>query len=178
MGISATAPIRDLVQRAYSSHQGRVSAGSGFSGRNQNEVPLVDSAEKRQIQKLQNVDTIVKAHEQTHHAILGAYAQGPIQYTYMRGPDGGLYAVGGSVGVDTSPVPGDPEATIRKARRLRMAAYGPAMPSSQDMRVAAEAYRMETQAKKQLAEAEALSKEEMKQSERQMGLGNFVDILV
>ena len=88
-------------------------------------------------------------------AILGPYARGGPSYTYARGPDGTPYAVGGSVDVDVRPVPGDPEATIRKARMIRAAALGPGQPSAADMRVAAEAYRVEMQAKKELNRLEA-----------------------
>ena len=39
--------------------------------------------------------------------------------------------------MDTSPVPGDPQATIRKAQTVRQAALAPAEPSGQDQRAAA-----------------------------------------
>jgi hypothetical protein len=49
-----------------------------------------------------------------------------------------------------SPVPGDPEATIRKARTLIQAAYAVGQPSAADLRVAAEAYEMEMQAQREM----------------------------
>jgi hypothetical protein len=93
------------------------------------------------IAKLAATDTHVRAHEQAHLAAAGRYARGGASYTYTRGPDGQLYAVGGEVGIDTSPVKGDPEATIRKAEVVRAAAEAPSDPSAQDRTVAAQAAR-------------------------------------
>jgi hypothetical protein len=101
-------------------------------------------------QRLEQIDGEVRAHEATHLAALGAVAGGGASYSYVIGPDGERYAVGGSVPAAVSPVPGDPEATIRKAKALIQAAYAVALPSSADMRVAAEAYQMEMAAQKTL----------------------------
>jgi hypothetical protein len=60
--------------------------------------------------------------------------------------------VGGHVSVDLEPVPGNPEATLRKARALQRAAFAPGQPSSADMRVAAEAYRLEQEAQQEIRE--------------------------
>jgi hypothetical protein len=95
-------------------------------------------------------DAEVRAHEGGHLAALGAEAQGGIAYTYANGP-GGAYAVGGSIKVDLSPVPGDPEATIRKAERIRAASLAPASPSAADFRVAALAYALEAGARAEQA---------------------------
>jgi len=57
--------------------------------------------------------------------------------------------VGGEVSIDTSPEPGDPEATLQKMRRVRAAALAPAYPSSQDLKVASNAA---SQAAKAMAE--------------------------
>ena len=51
------------------------------------------------------------------------------------------------MGIDTSPVPDDPDATIRKAQTVRQAALAPAKPSSQDRAVAAQATKMEATAR-------------------------------
>jgi hypothetical protein len=108
------------------------------------------AAERSVENQLQEADAEVRAHEAAHVAAAGPAAAGGASYVYMRGPDGRLYAVGGSVKVDMSPVPGDPEATIRKARALIQAAFAVGQPSGADMRVAAEAYQMEMQAQKEL----------------------------
>jgi hypothetical protein len=101
--------------------------------------------------KLEAIDGAVRAHEAAHMAALGAAAAGGASFSYLVGPDGTRYAVGGSVRIVASPVPGDPEATIRRAKALINAAYAVSMPSPADMRVAAEAYQMEMQAKRELS---------------------------
>ncbi len=107
--------------------------------------------EQEQTRELAARDREVRAHEQAHASVAGQYAKG-ISYTYQRGPDGVSYAIGGEVQIDTSPIPGDPEATLRKAQQLRRAANAPAEPSSQDARVAALAAQMEQQARLELRE--------------------------
>ena len=57
----------------------------------------------------------------------------------------------GEVSIDVSAVPGDPEATIRKAQVIRKAALAPANPSSQDRSVAYAATKMEMKARQELA---------------------------
>lgn len=109
-----------------------------------------NSAHERE---LESVDAEVKAHEATHLAALGAVAGGPASFDYLILPNGEKIAVGGSVPVNVSPVPGDPEATIRKAKILIEAAYAVGMPSAADMQVAAEAYEMEVAAQGQLDQA-------------------------
>ncbi len=121
--------------------------------------PTVDVGRSVQNARLSEIDGAVRAHEQAHLAALGPYAQGGAEYSYLITADGRRYAVGGSVNVNLQPVPGDPEATIRKAKALIMAAYAPTSPSGPDMRVAAEAYRMEMEAKRQLAKEDATKKQ-------------------
>jgi hypothetical protein len=106
--------------------------------------------EQKLIDELATVDRSVRSHEQAHSAVAGQYA-GSTTYSFVRGPDGVSYAVGGEVSIDSSPIPGDPEATIRKAQQIRMAANAPAEPSSQDRRVAAQAASLENEARAQLA---------------------------
>ena len=102
--------------------------------------------EQAQVRELAQRDQEVRAHEQAHVAASGGYAGG-VRYTYQRGPDGNQYAVGGEVSIDASPVPGDPEATMEKARLVRRAALAPAQPSAQDRAVASQASQMEAQAR-------------------------------
>jgi hypothetical protein len=97
--------------------------------------------------RLQEADAEVRAHEHAHAAALG---KGVIVYDTVTGPDGNAYAVGGGIAVDLTPVPGDPEATIRKARSAIQAAYAVGEPSAADLKVAAEAYQLEAAAQKQL----------------------------
>ena len=95
-------------------------------------------------------DESVKVHENSHLAVLGGFAAGPINYNYITLPDGSKFAVGGSIKVDLNPVPGDPEATIRKARAIANASFAVNSPSPADMQVAAQAYQMEMQAQREL----------------------------
>ncbi len=108
--------------------------------------------EAAELTELRSRDREVRAHEQAHIAAAGSYAQGGPSYEYQEGPDGNKYAVGGEVGIDASPIPGDPEATIDKAQQVRAAALAPATPSSQDQRVAAAATQMATEARIELAQ--------------------------
>lgn len=115
--------------------------------------------EKQQVRELKKRDAEVRRHEQAHKAAAGRHAVGGAQYQYVIGPDGRRYAVSGEVKIDTSEVPNDPEATIRKARTIRRAALAPMDPSPQDRRLAAEASRMEARARQELLK-HRLEKEE------------------
>ncbi len=95
-------------------------------------------------------DREVRAHEQAHVMAAGPYARGGPTYTFQRGPDGRLYAVGGEVAIDTAPVAGDPEATLRKAQQVKAAALAPPEPSSQDRAVASAAARMASAAQAEI----------------------------
>lgn len=106
--------------------------------------------EKQQVEELKARDMEVKAHEQAHIATGGSYVRGGASYDYQTGPDGKKYAVGGEVSIDTSPVQGDPQATINKAQVVIKAALAPAEPSGQDKAVAAQARQMMANARKEL----------------------------
>lgn len=125
--------------------------------------------EQEEIRELAARDREVRRHEQAHAAVGGKYARSPV-YEFVRGPDGVRYAVAGEVSIDTSPVAGDPEATISKAQQIRRAASAPAEPSPQDRRVAAEAAVMEAEARielrqQQLAESEQARAEHRERAE-------------
>jgi hypothetical protein len=125
-------------------------------------------AETIYLARLRNTDAEVRAHEQAHLSAADGYARGGPHYIYIIGPDGRLYAVGGSIDVDLSPVHGNPEATIRKARIIRRAAFAPMDPSSADMQVAARAYALEMEAQRQLVREKSAEKaEDQQQAERQ-----------
>lgn len=112
-------------------------------GKNSSRVPKTDNElseeELRQLEKLRQRDQEVRAHEQAHIAAGGQYVRGGANFEYQRGPDGKLYAVGGEVSIDASPVPNNPSATIRKMETVIRAALAPAQPSAQDYQVAARA---------------------------------------
>ena len=132
------------------SHLSKPHGKQGPNG-SQKTQPNVEDQSK-EVAKLRSRDAEVRAHEQAHAAAAGGVAKGGPSFTYQRGPDGKLYAVGGEVNIDTSSIPGNPEATIRKARQIRAAALAPADPSSQDRAVAASATAMEIKAKQELQE--------------------------
>ena len=115
------------------------------------EIEQALTAEQRQqMQKLRQADQQVRQHEAAHQAAGGQYVQGSPSYQYKTGPDGKQYAVGGEVRIDTSAVPGDPEAIIRKMQQIRRAALAPAQPSAQDRAVAAKAAQIEQRARAEL----------------------------
>lgn len=112
------------------------------------------------IRELARRDREVRTHEQAHQAVGGQYA-GAMSLTFEQGPDGKRYAVAGEVPINTSPVPGDPRATMEKAEQIRRAALAPAEPSAQDRAVAAMAMQMEMAAQVELRQQQA---EEMAQT--------------
>lgn len=119
--------------------------------------PLSRQKDLQQSQKYQQAiselkarDQHVRAHERAHLNASAGYATSGASYTYQVGPDGRRYAVGGEVGIDTSPVAGDLQATIQKARVVQRAALAPSDPSSQDLKVHAQAVQMEMQASQEL----------------------------
>ncbi len=103
---------------------------SNPSGLTEKQLRIIDDLKAR--------DAKVRRHEMAHIAAGGQYITSGVHYKYEKGPDGKNYAVGGDVSIDTSPVPGDPEATIAKMRKVEQAALAPADPSPQDKKVAAE----------------------------------------
>lgn len=104
------------------------------------------------IAQLKARDSEVRAHEMAHKTAGGQYVTGGPTYQYQTGPDGKQYAVGGEVSISTSPIDGDPEATIEKAMIVQRAALAPAEPSAQDYRVASEAMQMMVKARQELAQ--------------------------
>ena len=108
---------------------------------------------ERIVQRLRSIDQKVRAHELAHMSVGGQYAGAP-HYTYVRGPDGRLYAVAGEVPIDVSPEK-DPEATVKKMQQVIAAALAPADPSPQDYRVAALASQQMAKALNELAKKRA-----------------------
>jgi hypothetical protein len=109
------------------------------------------SEEENLLSELKRRDQQVRSHEQAHVSAGGRFILSGTQFSYQTGPDGRRYAVGGEVSIDSSPVPGDPEATIRKEEAVARAALAPADPSPQDRTVAANARQIIAQARVELA---------------------------
>lgn len=107
--------------------------------------------EQNQVEKLKARDRQVRQHEQAHMAAGAGMITSGASFTYQRGPDGVNYAVGGEVGISTSPGR-TPEETIQRARQIRSAALAPADPSGQDRAVAAKAAQMAQEAEQQKSE--------------------------
>jgi hypothetical protein len=110
------------------------------------QVTELTADEQQQVQELKQIDRKVRAHEQAHLAVGADLVRGGPSYSYQIGPDNQRYAVGGEVSIDTSPGR-TPEDTIPKAQHIRATALAPVDPSSQDQSVAAQASRMEGEAR-------------------------------
>jgi hypothetical protein len=112
----------------------------------------VSDEDTRKVQQLSQRDREVRAHEAAHVAAGGQYVKGGATFQYQKGPDGKMYAVGGEVSIDTSPVKGDPQATIIKMEAIKRAAMAPADPSGQDRAVAGAAASAEAQARQEASQ--------------------------
>lgn len=134
---------------------------SPLTGKKDGEGPDgLTEAERKEVQKLKQRDREVRAHEAAHKAAGGSLASAP-SYETVTGPDGRSYAVSGEVKIDTSPVPNNPEATIRKMEIVRRAALAPSQPSAQDRQVAADAAAKIQQARAEKREQDAEEREEV-----------------
>lgn len=112
----------------------------------------VEGEQAQAVAELRRRDREVRTHERAHMAAGGQHVTGGMRLDHQRGPDGRYYAVGGEVSISTSPVPGDPQATLEKMQTVRRAALAPAEPSAQDLRVAAQAAAAAAQARRDIAE--------------------------
>ncbi|MEM8796319.1 MAG: putative metalloprotease CJM1_0395 family protein [Pseudomonadota bacterium] len=114
--------------------------------------------EEQRVRELEARDREVRAHEQAHARVGGPLASAPT-YQFVTGPDGQQYAVGGEVQIDSAPIPGDPEGTIRKLDIVIRAALAPAEPSSQDLAVARQARADQAEARTELRELRQFERE-------------------
>jgi len=123
-------------------------------------VKELTAEEEEEVRELQQRDREVRAHEQAHKAAAGSLAVGGPVYEYERGPDDRRYAVGGHVQIELREGQTAKE-TIALAQQARRAALAPEQPSVQDRAVAAEASRMEAEARSELRkEAEVQARDE------------------
>lgn len=106
--------------------------------------------ELKKIDKMQQRDREVRAHEMAHVVAGGTLVRKGASFSYETGPDGIRYAVNGEVSIDASPVEDDPEATILKMQHVRRAALAPAQPSGQDRSVASSASKAEATARAEM----------------------------
>jgi hypothetical protein len=122
------------------------------------------------LRQLQSRDATVRNHEAAHIGAGGGVVTGGARYSYQKGPDGRNYAIGGEVGIDSSPVSGNPQATLSKMALVKAAALAPSEPSAADQSVAAAATQIEAQAR-----VEAYRKNQEKSMPQ---LGSQVDFTV
>lgn len=111
-------------------------------------APTELTAESRA--RMQEHSRAIRLHEDAHMRVLGGYAASAVHYTEARAPDGSSYITGGRIKVDLAPVPGNPRATLRKARTIQRAALAPGDSSSADMATAAKAYRLQQEAMQEI----------------------------
>lgn len=142
-------------------------AGVRATRRDSGTPTALSDEDRRRIQALKAADARVRAHESAHQGAAGGIATGGATFTYVRGPDGQAYAVGGEVTIDAGPVPGNPRATLAKAQQIQRAALAPADPSPQDQAVAAAAQAMAAQASAEL----------LHEGVRPSGVGLRVDVM-
>ncbi|MFQ6342394.1 putative metalloprotease CJM1_0395 family protein [Campylobacter sp. VTCC 70190] len=117
--------------------------------------------EAQQVRELQSIDRNVKAHEAAHQAAGGGLA-GAASFTYTRGPDNQMYATAGEVPISMQKG-NTPEETIANARQIQAAAMAPADPSPQDYKVAANATKMEFEARAEAMKIKAEEAQEEKE---------------
>jgi len=133
-------------------------------------VSQLTRAELQLVTELKQVDSEVRRHEMAHVAAGGGLITSGANFTYKRGPDGQNYAVAGEVGIDTSAIPGDPQATLQKMKQVKNAALAPANPSAQDLKVASQATAMVSKA---LSEMMMLRAEEQSASRETQAFGGL-----
>jgi hypothetical protein len=124
----------------------------------------LSAEQQREVEKLKKRDADVRAHEMAHVAAGGQYIRGGVSYQFQKGPDGVMYAVGGEVSIDTSPVSNDPQATITKMETVKRAALAPSDPSGADRAVAAAASQEEVKAQQETSQKSAGKTQEGKES--------------
>lgn len=130
--------------------------------KNQNRHELTHE-QKMQVIELQQRDIEVRMHEAAHIAA-GAGLTTGATYSYQRGPDNKMYAIGGEVGIDTSPGSTAQE-TLKKAGQIKRAALAPAQPSPADLQVAATATNMEIDAKIEIQKEQLEDKKKEQKSD-------------
>lgn len=157
LGAPSSAPPQSLSD--YISSQGTPSTQSSRDGDSftpsqslkEDSPTELSESEEAEVEELKDRDQEVRQHEQAHMAAAGPYSRG-MSLDYTTGPDSKRYVTFGHVDIDTSPVSGDPGATIAKAQVIQRAASAPAEPSSQDKKVESQARSMEMKAREDLRE--------------------------
>lgn len=142
---------------------------TGSIGDSEHNSELQQQREQVELAKLKQRDREVRVHERAHSSAGGQHAGHP-KYEYERGTNGVLYAVGGEVSIDSSPIRDNPEATLAKAEQIRRAALAPVNPSTQDRLVAAQAQRMAIEARAEISEKSQTKRTTAKETEVDLDL--------
>ena len=109
-GLSYYQPLYSIESQSVNVTQSSESNAQEKSSNNQYELT---QDQKMQVIELQRRDLEVRTHEAAHMSA-GAGLTTGASYSYQRGPDNKMYAIGGEVGIDTSPGK-TPEETLKKA---------------------------------------------------------------
>ena len=104
----------------------------------------LSAGEKGVVDRLRQRDQQVRQEEKAHAAVAGDLA-GPISYSYRLGPDGRIYAVGGSVPLEAQNLSGDPREAERLGSRMAAAAHAATNPSGADLAAARNGYGLQGQ---------------------------------
>lgn len=134
--------------------------------------------EQKMLSELQARDAEVRQHEAAHKA--GGAPTGVASYTYQKGPDGQMYAIGGEVSVSMKSG-STPEETIANAQAVIASAMAPANPSPQDHAVASSARVMMMKAEQQKAKElyeEAMGLNKYKDEADKQGAENNINLQV
>ena len=105
--------------------------------------------EKAYLSELRGIDSKVRAHEAAHQS--GPAAVGGANFTYTKGLDGVMYAIGGEVPVSIE-TGSTPQESISNLQGVIATALAPADPSPQDLSIASRARVMMMQAQQELAQ--------------------------
>lgn len=114
-------------------------------GKNTDELTI---DEKIEVAELRAIDAKVRAHEAAHMS--GSAASGGASFTYAKGPDGIMYAIGGEVPVRIQ-TGSTPQETITNMQGVIATALAPADPSPQDISIASKARMIMMQAQQEFA---------------------------
>lgn len=115
---------------------------------------VADPEDDDVLQEMRARDRQVRAEESALRTAAGRYA-GATSFRYERGPDGLRYAVEGETPVDTSPVPGDPQATVAKMNAVHAATQAQVPRSSSELALERQALWQLSLARAELRDLEA-----------------------
>ena len=145
--------LQAAFQNVFGQQKDNAQAGKqGAQDRQQEQQEQQEKQDAAEIEQLKARDQEVRVHEQAHASTGGQYAGAP-QYEYTTGPDNKRYVTDGEVSIDVSEEK-TPEETLKKMEQVRAAALAPAEPSSQDLKVAAEASQKATEARSEIAKGQ------------------------